>query len=54
MPNKVSNTTAPAKIVTDIFVITYAKIDTIDKYILAEEEKRFSKNSGIVVTPLFL
>ena len=45
---------APAKIVTEILVITYAKIETRDRYILADDENRLSKNSGIVVTPLLL
>ena len=54
IPKRLSKTIAPAKIVTDILVITYAKIETRDKYILAEDENLFSRNSGIVVIPLFL
>ena len=39
--------------VTAIFVTTYANIEIIDKYHLAAEEKRLSKNSGVVETLLF-
>ena len=54
IPKRLSKTIAPAKIVTEILVITYANIDKTDKYILADDENLFSKNSGIVITPLLL
>ena len=45
IPKRLSKTIAPAKIVTDILVITYAKIETRDKYILAEDDNLFSRNN---------
>ena len=43
IPNIILHTIAPAKMVTEIFVITYATIEITDKYILAEDENLFSK-----------
>ena len=45
-------TTPPAKSVTLIFVSTYPTTDTHVKYQRAAGLNRFSRNSGIVYTPL--
>ena len=52
IPISTSNTMPPAAIVTEIFVSTYAMIDTIARYQRAPDEYRRSRNSGMVNTPL--
>ena len=52
IPNKAETTTPPAYMVTEILVSTYATMEKMDNTHLDLASKRFSKNSGIVNTPL--